>query len=108
MQLTPEERQRIYEEEKARIEAQERIKAEQASKTSSTAMAGCVGLIFIVAFLLFMLSGLSNSGIGSGSIEPYSTASSGSSYSSPGPATTARSSDVIGANPLPTSEQLKL
>jgi hypothetical protein len=59
MQLTPEERQRIYEEEKARHEAQERIKAEAKAKVDDSPlsmMVGClvIGVCVVLALGFFM------------------------------------------------------
>jgi len=57
MPLTPEERQRIYEEEKARIEAQEKVKteiakakkAEEKAKSEKEQMQFTVGCLAVVA-----------------------------------------------------------
>ncbi len=58
MELSPEERQRIYEEEKARLEAQTQLKAEKA-KPSSGATVGCLA-IFGVLVILVVIGGLLN------------------------------------------------
>src|ERR1035438_7225454 len=47
MELTPEERQRIYEEEKVRIEAQDRVRAGKRWKAFGWTLIGCV-LILVV------------------------------------------------------------
>lgn len=47
-ELTPEEKQKIYNEEKTRLEAQEKVKKEaDAKKTKS----GCIGLIVLLVFI---------------------------------------------------------
>lgn len=51
MDLTPEERQRIYAEEKARIEARDRIKAEQDHKFGS----GCFPVVVVLIVVLIGL-----------------------------------------------------
>lgn len=53
-ELTPEDRQRIYAEEKARLEAQEQLKTEKASKDLASAGIGCLILI-VVGGLAFAL-----------------------------------------------------
>jgi|SRR5579863_6608981 len=52
--LTPEERQRIYQEEKARFEAQSALKAEHRSKTTSGWMVGCLWIVGIVVGMLIL------------------------------------------------------
>lgn len=55
-ELTPEERQRIFEEEKARKEAQEELKLEEQAKNGKTIGIGCLGLIAIIIILSLLLS----------------------------------------------------
>jgi hypothetical protein len=59
MQLTPEERKRIYEEEKVRVEAQSQIKAENSKKVGGCVGIGCLSLvgIFVVLWIMGSLSG---------------------------------------------------
>lgn len=59
-ELTPEERQRIYEEEKARFEAQAELKKEQREKTTSRWLIGCASIIGIVIVLIAIGSMASN------------------------------------------------
>lgn len=66
-ELTPEERQRIYEEEKARLEAQEQLKKEQIQKTNKGCY-GCLG-VFVAVFAIILLISLVN---GSGDKETAS------------------------------------
>jgi hypothetical protein len=47
-ELSPEERERIYQEEKARKEAQDKIKKEESAKTMKTGCIGCLGIIIVV------------------------------------------------------------
>lgn len=57
--LTPEEKQRIYEEEKARIEAREKIEGEKKKKPRH----GCLmlfGLFFVLAVVFYMISSFSS------------------------------------------------
>jgi hypothetical protein len=58
MDLTPEERRRIYEEEKARVEAQAEIKSERRHETGNTIAFGCLIVIgfFLVIFFGSMIS----------------------------------------------------
>ena len=49
MSLTPEERKKIYEEEKARAEAKEKIQKDQKAKQSKNAGIGCLVIIGIAA-----------------------------------------------------------
>lgn len=49
--LTPEERQRIYEEEKARKEAQDRLAAENKSKQGKSPLVGCLSIIVLLVLL---------------------------------------------------------
>jgi hypothetical protein len=55
MELTPEERQRVYEEEKVRSEAKERLKKEAGAKNLKGAGIGCLSLIGL--FLVLALVG---------------------------------------------------
>jgi len=55
MELTPEERQRIYEEEKVRIEARDRIKAERRGKAFGCTGIGCA--VVLGVFALFWILG---------------------------------------------------
>lgn len=48
VELSPEERQRIYEEEKARREAQEKMKAEATAQNTKYGCIGCMGLLAII------------------------------------------------------------
>jgi hypothetical protein len=52
MELTPEERQRIYEEEKARLEVRGEIKAEQSRKHLNCGVMGCLGLALLILLLV--------------------------------------------------------
>jgi len=47
-ELTPEKKKKIYEEEKARVKAQEKIKKEEETKKTKT---GCLGLIGVIVFI---------------------------------------------------------
>lgn len=51
-ELSPEEKQRIYDEEKTRLEAQEKIKKESEAKKTKT---GCLGLIGLIVFIVVMM-----------------------------------------------------
>ena len=56
--LTPEDRQRIYEEEKFRLEAQQQLKAEQAGKSLGTGQKITLGcFILIIGFALLLAIG---------------------------------------------------
>jgi hypothetical protein len=59
-ELTPEEKQRIYLEEKARLEAQEKLKEEKKKKDSKNAGMGCLAIIIIIA-VIYVISTLSPS-----------------------------------------------
>ncbi len=52
MELTPEDRQRIYAEERARLEAQDQLKAEKSGRSFAGAGLGCIALI-VMAVLAF-------------------------------------------------------
>ncbi len=54
MELTPAEKQKIYEEEKARLEAQEQVKKEQQELKNKNTNMGCLVLIGIFLFLAFI------------------------------------------------------
>lgn len=62
MALSPEERKRIYEEEKARLEAQERAKRELKSEKIKKQLKGCFWLfgLLIVLFVLLILTSLND------------------------------------------------
>ena len=51
MELSPEEKQRIYEEEKARHEAQDRVKKEAKAKQSRRGAVGCLVIIRVYRVL---------------------------------------------------------
>lgn len=51
MELTPEERQRIYAQEKARLEAQDHIKSEKSQKRVGCFVTGCLALVGLLAVL---------------------------------------------------------
>lgn len=53
-ELTPEEKKKIYEEEKARLEAQEQVKKESEAKKSRKGCLGAVGLIAFIAVMLWI------------------------------------------------------
>ena len=56
--LSPEEKQRIYEEEKARLEAQTQLKADEATKAgkkAATGCVGCLGLIVMLAVVVYLM-----------------------------------------------------
>jgi len=55
-ELTPEEKQRIYNEEKARLEAQERIKPEKTKKAISPTGIGCLAVLILIAVIYFAQS----------------------------------------------------
>lgn len=61
MELSPEEKKRIYEEEKVRIEAQEKAKKEAKAKKTRQGCLGCLGLV-VVIFILASVGGLFRSG----------------------------------------------
>jgi len=54
-ELTPEERQRIYEEEKARAEAQAHVKKAEDAKKSRPVLIGC-GILLVLFLLLVLVS----------------------------------------------------
>jgi len=54
MGLTPEERRKIYEEEKARLEAQQQLKEEKAREKSKIGLV-CLGVGVFVAFILLLI-----------------------------------------------------
>jgi hypothetical protein len=60
MELTPEEKRKIYAEEKARLEAQEQLKAEKKKKDSKNAGIGCL-VIIIIGIVIYAISSLSPS-----------------------------------------------
>jgi hypothetical protein len=60
-ELSPEERERIYQEEKARKEAQGRIKQEESAKAMKTGCLGCLGIIVLVV-VIGAVASLFNSG----------------------------------------------
>ena len=56
MVLTPEEKQRIYEEEKERIEVKGKLEKEKVKKGTKGRNIGClVGIIIIVVIVLYMV-----------------------------------------------------
>jgi hypothetical protein len=59
--LTPEQRSRIYEEEKARLDAQRQIRSEQRNNTASTLGIGCLAVLGVLFFVLIILGSLGNS-----------------------------------------------
>ena len=76
MELTPEERQKIYEEEKARFEAQKQLQAEDKKKKNS----GCMGCLTVLGILFFIgLLGAAFSPNSSTSTSSSTTAASNSS-----------------------------
>jgi hypothetical protein len=50
-ELTPEERQKIYEEEKARLEARKHIEEQEESEKERKKTLGCLGVIGIIVFI---------------------------------------------------------
>ena len=56
LELTPEEKQRIYNEEKARLEAQERTKPEKTKKAISPTGIGCLAVLILIAVIYFAQS----------------------------------------------------
>jgi hypothetical protein len=70
--VSPEDRRRIYAEEKARLEAQGRIKAEQSQKKTGCFGIGCLALVglFVVLWIIGSLSD-NKSSPGSDKIEAY-------------------------------------
>ena len=79
MELTPEERQRIYEEEKARIEARESITSERRHKAPSWTAVGC-GVVLGLFALLWVIGTVleTNSPSGNSSVSvTYSVFSDG-------------------------------
>ncbi|UCG94449.1 MAG: hypothetical protein JSW13_01435 [Candidatus Aerophobus sp.] len=61
MELSPEEKKIIYEEEKARLEAQEKAKKELKAKKTKQGWLGCLGLIAVI-FIIALIGGLFTSG----------------------------------------------
>jgi hypothetical protein len=59
--LTPEERQRIYQEEKVRFEAQAALKAERRDKTASGWIVGCLWIVGIVVGLVILVTLINSS-----------------------------------------------
>jgi hypothetical protein len=58
MEISPEERDRIFQEEKVRHEAQEKLKAEEKAKKATNARygcGGCLGLIVLVGAILVLM-----------------------------------------------------
>lgn len=56
MELTPEDKQRIYEEEKARLEAQDQLKTEKAQQEAQSTLGCCVAVIVVVVlFAMWMV-----------------------------------------------------
>lgn len=55
-ELTPEERQKIYEEEKARKEAQDTLKKDQSKKQSEKVAKGCLGCLVVIIIGFAVLS----------------------------------------------------
>jgi hypothetical protein len=98
-ELTPEERQRIYEEEKVRFEAQASLKAKQSSGNLNCC-GGCavlvgIGIIFILVVGMFGSSGSS-----------YSPSSSASSSTSSTPSTTSAAPTAETADVTPVEYEL--
>lgn len=60
-ELTPEEKQRIYEEEKARLEAQEKAKADLQKEKNKQVGIGCLVLIVIIAALALWIGSCGDS-----------------------------------------------
>lgn len=88
-ELTPEERERIYEEEKAKREAEE--EKEKKMKEKIDAASGCFTLVVILAFVVFFFS---NCG---GSSNSSNSSSSNSSNSSNSSSTTSKQPDKFDA-----------
>jgi hypothetical protein len=91
MSLTPEERRRIYEEEKARIEAQEQIAAERASAaktpppappqpSGNNSFAGCISIAILLVFGYIWINSSSGGGSGDSSSSNSSSSSSSTNY----------------------------
>ena len=55
-ELTPEEKKKIFEEEKERIEAQEKIKKQVGKKKTKEATIGCLAIIIIVVSIVIITS----------------------------------------------------
>ena len=55
-ELTPEEKKKIFEEEKERLEAQEKIKKQVGKKKTKEATIGCLAIIIIVASIVIITS----------------------------------------------------
>ena len=58
MELSPEDKKRIYEEEKTRLEAQEKAKKESDAKKTRKGFLGCLGLMTVI-FIIALFAGLS-------------------------------------------------
>ena len=83
MELSPEEKRRIYAEEKARIEAQDALKtqkeAEEKQKSQGSVnkgFLGCLGVVVLI-FLIFLISTLFDSGDRGGSSSSKSPSDAG-------------------------------
>ena len=61
MGLSPEEKKRIYEEEKVKLEAQEKAKKELETEKTKKACLGCLGMIAVI-FVIALVAGLFKSG----------------------------------------------
>jgi hypothetical protein len=70
MELTPEEKQKIYEEEKERLAAQDKIKKEKQQKTSKNVGIGCLSFIGIIILIAIIgnLFGSKNSNVSNNTI----------------------------------------
>ena len=75
MELSPEEKRRIYEEEKFRLEAQEKVKKELETKKKSQSYIGCLSLIVIIV-VIGIFAGWFSSGDETKSTSSTSTSSS--------------------------------
>ena len=65
MELSPEEKDKIYKEEKARLEAQEKAKKELKEKKTKKGCLGCLGCfgaIIVFSIIILMAGGVFNSG----------------------------------------------
>ena len=76
MELTPEEKQKIYEEEKERLAAQEKVKKEQQQKNAKKVGIGCLGFIVVIIIISIIGSSHQSSNTASTSTDSPSTASS--------------------------------